>query len=212
MRGTIYIPGAADTTEWAPGRHNRTLAWARSGRHSELESTCVDAFRRSAEQRPRLYRRQAGRARRAELEAALPSILDGASDHDWRLLTLEESDPLIQNVRNSWKERGNTDDTRWLPVERAEIEPTATRQAARLPHDERLLVFFHDADLVGLLELSAEAFGRVATRLIDLDGEIIGANTVSGGWRFGIDVHEEDDLEHFEIAAWDEEQEPQAAE
>jgi hypothetical protein len=118
---------------------------------------------------------------------------------------------LIESLRASRREHGNADAIPWLPLERAELAPAATRHAARLPRDARLLVFFHDADSVGVLELSAEAFGRVATRLIDLDGEIITATTVSGGWRFLIDLDKEADLERFEIAAWDASQAPDAA-
>jgi phage protein U len=57
--------------------------------------------------------------------------------------------------------------------------------------------------MVGLLELSAEAFGRAARMLIDLDGEIIGAWTINHTWRFDIDVDKDDGVEQFQIRLWD---------
>jgi len=135
-----------------------------------------DDSRWSAEQRSRLYRRQAGRVRPAELEAVLPAVLDG----DWRLLTLEESDPLIQRMRALWKEHGITYAFRHLPVDRAEVGPSAARHVARLASHERVLVFFYESEQVGLLELSAESFGRASTMLIDPDGNRIRASFFGG--------------------------------
>ena len=160
----------------------------------------MDTSRWPPEERSRLYRRQAGRARRAELEAALPSLLNGHAAGDWRLLTLEESDRLIENMRGAAVLRSHHE---WLPVERGDLGPTAARQAARRPREERVLVWFHDSDVVGLLELSAEAFGRAARMLIDLDGEIIGAWTINHTWRFDIDVDKDDGVEQFQIRLWD---------
>jgi hypothetical protein len=138
----------------------------------------------------------------------LPAILDG----DWRLLTLEESDPLIQRMRALWKDHGITYAFRHLPVDRAEVGPSAARHVARLASHERVLVFFYEAEQVGLLELSAESFARASTTLIDMDGQLIAATSLGGRWGFVIDVDTNDDLEQFEIDAWDMTQAPQADE
>jgi hypothetical protein len=167
-----------------------------------------DDSRWSAEHRSRLYRRQAGRARRAELEAGLRTILGGSPGSDWRLLTLEESDPLIQRLRAFWKEHGRTYAFRHLPVDRAEVGPSAARHVARLASHERVLVFFYESEQVGLLELSAESFARASTTLIDLDGNLIAATSLGGRWGFVIDVDRNDDLEQFEMDAWDMTQAP----
>jgi hypothetical protein len=83
---------------------------------------------------------------------------------------------------------------------------------ARLASHERVLVFFYEAEQVGLLELSAESFARASTTLIDMDGQLIAATSLGGRWGFVIDVDTNDDLEQFEIDAWDMTQAPQADE
>jgi hypothetical protein len=160
----------------------------------------MDTSRWSPEERSRLYRRQAGRARRAELEAALPSLLGRQASGDWRLLTLEESDQLIEAMRTSARRAAELrPPEKWLPVERADLGPIVIRHAAHLPREERVLVHFYDSERVGLLELSAETFGRAATTLIDLDGNIIGAWTSDHTWHCAIDVDKDDGVEQFEI-------------